>query len=336
MTTGWPIVVDSGKELSSPVYDSGSGNIFVGDSAGQLSYVRDTSSTAGSCASGSPPCLGATTQQVGTAGAIVDGPLVDGTSGFVFAVNGTDTLNHGTILQANTSLTSPVQFAIGGTGTGAALFHGAFDQTYLNSTPGNVFGFMYICGKDPAHTSRPAIYQLSFTSSGVLNSVGTPLLMNSTNDNAVCSPVTEVNNTSSSSASGDWIFFTIGNYAASASPVPTNSNCSKTVDATDGNKGCVFGINLTNAANSSINPGGTWPPVAAFFTTQGSNNNANATPLPVGTTSGIIVDNVSDDSQASNLYFRTPNSSGTGPGLPSCNTTSGVTCAVKLTQSNLN
>ena len=74
VTAGWPIVVNSTHALTSPVYDSASGNIFVGDSAGRLSYVRDTNSTVGTCASGSPPCLGATTQQVGTAGAIVDGP----------------------------------------------------------------------------------------------------------------------------------------------------------------------------------------------------------------------------------------------------------------------
>jgi hypothetical protein len=37
------------------------------------------------------------------------------------------------------------------------------------------------------------------------------------------------------------------------------------------------------------------------------------------------------------VYFSLgTNSSGTGPGLPSCNTTTGVGCAVKLTQSGLN
>ncbi len=339
VTTGWPIVVDSTKALTSPVFDSASGNIFVGDSAGRLSYVRDTSSTVGTCASGSPPCLGATTQQVGTAGAIVDGPLIDSTSGFVFAVNGSETLNHGTILQANTSLTSPVAFSIGGTGAGSALYNGAFDQTYLNSTPGNVSGFMYVCGKDPASTNKPAVYQLSFTSSGVLNSVGTPPAHEFDRERRCLLSNYRGQQHGFFTRRGEWIFFSIGGAAAAASPVPTNSNCRKTVDATNGNKGCLFGINLTNAANSAFNPGGTWPPIDTFFTMQGFNNNANAVALPTsvtGASSGIIVDNVSADSQASNLYFRIPTSSGTGPGLPSCNTTSGVTCAVKLTQSSLN
>ena len=340
VTTGWPIMVNPTHALSSPVYDSGSRNIFVGDAAGRLSYVRDTSSTVGSCGSGSPPCLGAMTQQVGTAGAIADGPILDSTSGFVFAVNGTDTSNHGTILQANTSLTSQVQFSIGGTGargTGT-LYGGAFDQAYLNSSPGNIAGFMYVCGKDPAHTNRPAIYQLDFSPAGVLISVGTPLLMNSTTDGAACSPVTEINNTGSSFASGEWIFFSIGGFAANAAPIPTTSNCRSGVSL-NGNQGCLMGINLTNASNPAINPGGTWPPVNAFFVAQGANNNANAVALlqnNAGSSSGIIVDNVSASPQTSSIYFSVPNTGGTGPGLPNCNTATGVGCAVKLTQSNLN
>jgi len=341
VTAGWPIVVNLNRGLSSPAYDSVSGNVFVGDATGRLSYVRETTSTVGSCSSGSPPCLGAATQQVGGGGgSILDGPILDSTAGFVFAVNGTDALNNGTILQANTSLTSQVQFSIGGTGIlGIGTLHnGAFDQTYLNSSAGNIAGFMYICGKAPLSTNRPAIYQLSFTSAGVLNSVGTPLLLNSTRNGVACSPVTEFNNTGASSASGDWIFFSIGNGAANVAPIPTTSNCRNTVDPVTGNKGCLMGINLTNATNPVINPGGTWPPANAFFIAQGVNNNANAVALlqnNAGSSSGIIVDNVSTSSQTSSIYFSVPNTGGTGPGLPDCNASSGVGCAVKLTQSNL-
>jgi hypothetical protein len=341
VTTGWPIVVNATHALSSPAYDSVSGNVFVGDATGRLSYVRETTSTVGSCSSGSPPCLGAATQQVGGGGGIIaDGPIVDGSTGFAFAVNGTDALNHGTILQANTDLTSAVQFSIGGASTiGTGTLHdGAFDQTYLNSSAGNIAGFMYVCGKDPARNNRPAIYQLSFTSAGVLNSVGTPLLMNSTINGVACSPVTEIDNTGSSSASGDWIFFSIGNGAANVPPIPPNSNCRFSVDAANGAKGCLVGINLTNATNPTINPGGTWPPVDAFFNLQGANNNANAVALiqnNAGASSGIVVDNVSTSSQTSSIYFSVPNTSGTGPGLPNCNATADVGCAVKLTQSNM-
>lgn len=342
VTAGWPIIVNSNHALSSPVYDSVSGNIFVGDSSGRLSYIRETNRAVGSCSSGSPPCLGATTQQVGgVGGSISDGPILDSTAGFVFAVNGTDALNNGTILQANTDLSSVVQFPIGGTGTTGVgtLYGGAFDQRYLNSSAGNIAGFMYVCGKAPLSTNRPAIYQLSFTSAGVLNSVGTPLLMNSTRNGVACSPVTEIDNTSSSSTSGDWIFFSIGNGAANAAPMPTTSNCRSSVDPVNGNQGCLVGINLTNATNPAINPGGTWPPANAFFVAQGANNNANAVALlgnNSGSSSGIIVDNISTSPLTSSIYFSVPNTGGTGPGLPNCNASTGVGCAVKLTQSNLN
>ena len=53
-------------------------------------------------------------------------------------------------------------FNIEGTGAGSTLYDGAFDNTYFNSSPGSLAGHMYVCGKDTAHTDRPAIYQLSF------------------------------------------------------------------------------------------------------------------------------------------------------------------------------
>jgi hypothetical protein len=49
------------------------------------------------------------------------------------------------------------------------------------------------------------------------------------------------------------------------------------------------------------------------------------------------VDNNSVSPQTSSFYFTLgTNSTGTGPGVPSCNTTAGTGCAVKLTQGALN
>jgi len=105
VTAGWPIIINSNHTLSSPVYDSVSG-IIRGDSSGRLSYVwtqvarwalaprqpsMSRSIDAASCGERVP---------------FVDGPILDGTSGFVFAVNGTDTLNHGTICRPTPNLTS--------------------------------------------------------------------------------------------------------------------------------------------------------------------------------------------------------------------------------------
>lgn len=313
----WPITVDAGTILTSPVYDGVSGNIFVGDSSGRLSFIQEVGSTVGGATPCSPfPCLNTVNLAVGTAGAIVDAPVVDGSTGMVFAVNGTETsANRGTVLQASTGLMSPVSFKIGGTAAGAAIYSGAFDNTYFTSAKPTIAGHMYICGKSPTNANRPAIYQLSFAAAtGVLTGVGaTPLKGLVTTGGEACSPVTEFFNTGTST---DWIFFSIGNRAANAAPMPLGGACGLN------NAGCVISVNVTG------NP--SWPPAAV----------AHTAPVPLfanGGTSGFVVDNVSASAQASSLYFTLgTNSTGTGPGVPSCNTTAGVGCAVKLTQSALN
>ena len=321
----WPLAVNAGAILTSPVYDGVSGNIFVGDSTGRLSFIREVGSTVGTC---SPqPCLDATNQHVGPAGsggAIVDSPIVDGSTGMVFAVNGTETsANRGTILQANTALASPVSFRVGGTGAGSVLYSGAFDNTYLTSAKPNIAGHMYVCGKASNHRDRPYIYQLSFAAAtGVLTGVGTSAFPAGNGyasaSGEACSPVTEFYN---SGAATDRIFFSIGNRANNAAtnnPIPAGA-------CRTNNAGCVLSIKVTG------NP--SWPPTlpSALFVSAPTPANTN------GSTSGIVVDNNSASAQASSFYFSLgTNSTGTGPGVPSCNTTAGVGCAVKLTQSALN
>jgi len=316
----WPLTVNAAI-LTSPVYDGVSGNIFVGDSTGRLSFIREVGSTVGSCTP--QPCVDTSNQAVGTGGAIVDAPIVDGTNGTVFAVNGTDTTNNGTILQANTALGGAVSFSIGGTGAaGSAIYSGTFDNNYFTSAVPTLTGHMYVCGKDPANIDRPAVYQLNFNGvTGVLSSVGTPLIGLANGDGEACSPVTEFENPNGGGAgvATDLIFFSIGNLAANANPIPAGSRCRAN------NAGCVISINVTG------NP--TWnntTPTTVTATAATPANNA-------GSTSGIVVDNTSTAAQASSFYFSLgSNSVGVGPGVPSCNQTGGRGCAVKLTQSALN
>jgi hypothetical protein len=316
VTVTWPLTVNAGAILTSPVYDGVSGNIFVGDSTGRLSFIRETGSTVGSCTP--QPCLDASNRHVGPAGsggAIIDAPIVDGTNGTVFAVNGTDTANRGTILQATTALANPQLFKIGGSAAGSAIYSGAFDNTYFTSSnPPGITGHMYVCGKDPGNIDRPAVYQLSFTGAGVLNSVGTPLIGLANGDGEACSPVTEFVN-----GATDLIFFSIGNLASAANPIPAGSAC------WTNNAGCVISINVTG------NP--TWNNTTPATVTATAPTPAHNT----GSTSGIVVDNNSGSAQASSFYFSLgSNSVGAGPGVPSCNRTAGRGCAVKLTQSALN
>lgn len=315
VTTGWPIQVHAADNLTSPVYDGISGNIYVGDSSGRLSFIREVGSTVGTCTPA--PCLDANNLQVGTGGAIVDSPVVDGANGMVFAVNGTETTNNGTILQATTDLSSSVvSFSIGGTGGGSKIYSGAFDNAYYNSSIPNITGHMYVCGKDPANVDRPALYQLSFAAAtAVLTNVGTPLTGLSTGDGEACSPITEFDNPNGGGTGmeQDWIFLSIGGQASAVSPIV--GECTSTQD------GCLISVNVLGAT--------TWPPANV-------GNTASVPGNASGASSGIVVDNISTAAQASSIYFSmTANSVLTGPGLPTCNTTAGVGCAVKLTQSGL-
>jgi hypothetical protein len=332
--TTWPITVNAGATLTSPVYDGTSGNIYIGDSTGRLSFIREVGSTVPASGGCTPlPCLGATHLFVGTNsdGDMVDGPIVDGSTEMVFAVNGTETANYGTILQASADfVTNVTRGDIGAneppTGSVAEpLYGGAFDNTYFNSPSNDITGHMYICGKRTMEHSEPALYQLSFTSAGVLSSVGTPLTPLVSSSHEACSPLTEFYN---SGTSTDWIFFSLGDNVTEGSPIPTGT-C--TTGANVG-AGCVIAMNVTTWTTT---PGTTWPPASVP-----AGSAAVAVPLNLtGSTSGIIVDNNAPSSpanQTSSIYFSLgTNSTGAGPGLPSCNTTAAVGCAVKLTQSGL-
>lgn len=306
VTGGWPLTVHAASVLTGPVFETTSRNIFVGDSSGQLSFVRELGSTVGACASGSPPCLGSVNAPLG--GSLVDSPIVDSSTGRVLVVDGTDT-NNGSAYQFDTGLTagSKVTVNIGGSGAGSNLYSGAFDDAYFSVGPAS--GHLYTCGKDSANTDRPAIYQLTFTSSGVLNA-SNGALVNLVNANGVaCSPVTELLN-----GGTDRIFFSVTN---SAFPPLIVGLFNLGGNAT----GCLS-ILTPNGCVMSIALGGAWPPAT---TTAG---------IPAsGGSSGIVVDNVGTGAQESSLYYTYLTASSTNV---KCNTATSGGCAVKATQSALN
>lgn len=310
---GWPMTVHAGTVLSSPVYDSVSKNIFVGDASGRISYVRETGSTTGACAAGSPPCLG--TPNIALTGSIVDGPLVDSSTQRVLWFDGQDTTNFGEVVQTDTALANQRTLAgVGGSGgTPTSNMHaGAFDHTYLTSPSNSIAGFLYFCGKNAgASRDHPSLWRVGFSATGVMNLApdgGAGAFLELANPSGEeCSPVSELNN-----GVTDRIFLSIGHNSTQAA-CPTGG-------------GCVMSLNL----------GGAWPPAAM----------THAVPTPIGPntpviggnvreagTSGIIVDNVSGAAQGSNIYFSFEGNSTAGA---PCNGATGLGCAVKLTQSNLN
>ena len=295
-TGGWPVGVAADVILSSPVFDSGSNNIFVGDASGNIRYVKETGSVTGVCSSfshgGTIPCLGTTNGTAGgptaiaLGGSIVDGPLVDTTSGRVFFFNGEANAGSnvcsilsgftspcfGIVEQTNTQLGNPVKANVGGSNASGNIHAGDFDNTYYNGSLAT--GFLYVCGKDRAATiNQPTLSRIGFNASGVMNTTTSAnLALASPVSNAECSPVTEIDN-----GTTDRMFasvFANGDLAGACSGTCTGA--------------CLYSFDVTSS----------------FPTT------CSARLAATGGTSGLIIDNTVGTPGASEVYF-TPLSGGT-------------------------
>jgi hypothetical protein len=304
----WPITVHFGTiNLTSPTLDSVSGNIFVEDSSGVLSYVRETFSLVGTCLSGSLPCLGLTTINIFGVHKVMDAPIVDSSTGKVFAFYGDNNAGAPAVLQSDVTLIASVSATLGG-GTGHHIHAGAFDNIYL--TGNGSTGSLYICGSAAA-SSAPTIQRIGFTNSGRVptspfaNPVGTmnPAVDGATlavaTGSAECAPVTEFFNPNAPTATQDQIFFGV-------QALGSGAHCAG---------GCVMSVNVTNTP--------------ATLTIANSIAEVNGP-------SGIIVDsdaNTLTYPQASSLYFSNQGNSTT---VVPCNGITGVGCAIKVTQSGLN
>lgn len=208
---------------------------------------------------------------------------------------------------------------------------GTFDNTYYSGAAGSGVGKLYVCAQDTASRDFATLFRVGFTAGtganlgiSLMNSdadTGSLELVNG--DGEDCSPITEINNTA---ASTEWIFWSVGNHSS----VPTGSACAT------GAAGCLLALNLTAL-------GATWPPAAngAYFAWFRTPAGPTYTSIGGGLinaagTSGIVVDNVANTGtfpQSSSVYFSfTSNSTAAAP----CNVTTGVGCAIKLTQSGLN
>jgi hypothetical protein len=304
-TGGWPIAVHTGHVLTGPVVDNTSGNIFVNDVDGTLSYVREAGSTVGACGVGAPPCLGSTSVTVsGNTGSTTDAPIVDSTQGRVFAFTGNNTsatLGGANVVQVDTAFSAPSVVRLDvGIGRNVNLHDGAFDNAYFTSVG---TGHLYVCANSGANSgsssglvpnNEPTLKRISFNNNGTMAVVDAGTLTVGLTS-AACSPVTEILN-----GTTDWMFFSVQASSSPAACIPL---------------GCVMSVSV---------------PTASPFTFPAAVNSA----LPEsGGTSAIVIDNVSAAGQASSIYFSILANS---TALHSCGGTSGVGCAVKATQSGLN
>jgi hypothetical protein len=260
----WPFTVASGVILTGPVFDGGaSGNIFVGGSNGKLYCVTSAGAV---CSTASIT--------VGT-GPILDAPIVDSTTEKVFAEANNTTTGFAVLTQATTSLGSQVNANMGKAATGTNgttdLYNGAFDNAYFTNVS---TGHMYFCG-NLTTAATPALWRVTFNSTGTMSNANDgnffQLVQTGQTGTAVdCTPLTEVNNTSKNI---DFLFLGVKD---NGNPTGCNGNT------------CGMGFSL---------------PTSSPFTFPTSTNAITSSNLGSLGISGIIIDNVSGTTGASQIYF---------------------------------
>jgi hypothetical protein len=198
-TAPWPVQVNSGSPttLASPVHDTNSHNIFLGDAGGFFYRVHDTTGVVTKSA------------RVDFGNGIVAGSLLDLVSGRVYVFSSSDGSGSCAGGPCAAVFQFPINFAAAATGTRAPvgassnvspnpLYSGIFDSAYETSVNGT--GSLYVCGNTGA---APTLYQIPI----VANTMGTvnagPALANTTTP---CSPVSDVRNPNAAGGIGEWIF----------------------------------------------------------------------------------------------------------------------------------
>jgi hypothetical protein len=294
---GWPVSVASTVVLTPPVYDPVSKNVFVSSSTGTEFFVRTSGSTVGSCAAGNPPCLGSNTFTFSGIGAVLEGSIIDASTGRVFVFGTQAGLPTGSyVIQTDTALTAgSVRTAQIGLGTLNGIFSGTFDNNYFSSVGS---GNLYACGQKVSGEGQ--LYAFGFTSAGIMNTTavtGSPFALgNVATANAHCTAGLAENFNQSTNKDG--LFLGV------------SMRCVNTVGGTNGR---VMSFDISSAFPNSV---------------------AHQLGV-VGGTSGIVVDNSTDVSATqltTDIYFILQGGQSCLDYLGSSHT---GTCAASATQSGL-
>lgn len=280
-TGGFPAAVDSttGLNVSSPVYDF-AGHVFVGTSSksgGGGSLYRVDASTGAVIKS-------ARLNISGTDAGLRDSPLLDISNSTLYAFVVADNSTSCSGIACIGVIQFPTNFALNSTGTkvtlGASLnkasttltlYAGTFDNAYWNSTNGT--GNMYVCGTTPSSGGPNVLWKIPISANVMQTPVQGPSLGNV---NGSCMPVTD-----SPNGGHEYLFTSVPNGGAISSI--SGNVCSGA---------CVYSFDLANLNGSN---GSMW----------GTTNKALAGLAASGGASGIIIDNVSGSTGASQIYFST-------------------------------
>ena len=271
----WPVHLSS-TALSSPVYDSVSGYVFVGDLGGNF---------------WGEPANGGASVGIAMGGAIIDAPLVDSSAEMAYVFT-TDSSGNNAVFQCPITKFGSTSTSVGiGTGNpGYFLYAGTFDNVYYESA--GATGNLYVVGNTGV-TDGATLYQIQIVAPPT-SMIPIPIVTGLTASGAYPwpSPLSEFCNNGSSPCGvttgdtcGDGITCTYPGtdylfFSVNAGTV--GSNCTDS----SGN-GCVLSYNISNP--SSL------PSPASFNV---------ATPASPGcwATGGIVIDN-SDTTYGAQVYF---------------------------------
>ncbi len=304
--TPWPVLVGN-TNLSGPVYDSTTGNVFVttfyqasGNSGGQLAAVCaaapcspigtvTASGVLGPSTTG-PVCYGSGASGSGS-NLRLDSPIIDPVAGMVYAFLGNDGNGNSAVIQLPMGFPSDdcgTESTVGaGSTTGVPLFAGSFDNLYFTSSGSSPSGNLYVCGNTVGDAT---LYQVPINANAINPSTGVLALSTA---GTTCSPVTEVYD-----GTNDWIFLSVESKSNEASPV----NCPTTT-------GCLMNFSVPTTSGGALPTGTAVKPLWAS-----------------GGSSGIVADTPA----GSEIYYS---------GLKDrvCGTSGGKGgCAVQVSESGLN
>jgi hypothetical protein len=255
-TLDYCITVTAGAGLTSPVYDSVTNKVYVSDGRSVFAYTPGATSFT---AAGSQTISA-------TNSAIILSPMVDSTNGVMYVFsNNNNASSNAIVSQIPLTMASHVDAPIGTKNTSSYIWVGDFDNAYFNSPSG---GSLYACGNQTNSGTRPALYTMTFTAAGVMNT--TPAMSNdvtfngASNPAGICSPMTSFYD-----GTNDRLFVGVGAFSAT----------------TGNNIMAMFNVNTRITSNATA-------PVATA---------ANE----LGGTSGITIDNTSASPQAASIYFGT-------------------------------
>jgi hypothetical protein len=306
-TTTWPVNLGTNK-LAPPVFDETSGNVFVGDMGGVLHSVT--------AATGIPY---GTTIPLGDA--IIDAPLVDSTAKFLYAFVTTGSANPNYFSGDNvvhqfstgfngTAVTSASFVYAGAGGAGYYFYAGTFDNVYYTSGTG---GNIYVVGNTGA-TTGAWLNKISISNTNSMAAATYPvtgLTFSGAGAYPWPSPISEFCNGTCTVSGGattagtDYVFFSVNRGAV--------GGCSTTAGY-----GCVLSYNVSNPASVVISGTG-----LNVVTPTGTNG--------CWATGGIVVDNSSTSTGASQTYFVGLN--GSAAGGPTATTKTSTNCASTATGS---